>query len=590
MKEIMKKMKNTLFAFVFLFTLIGKTDAQPELYVYDGPNYCVGSQVWFGAINAGKDNQWDFNGEGQSKLTFPKFTFKTAGNKTITFSTIINGTRWVTKLNLVILELPTIKVKLQSPQEQCFENNVFCFTDSSFNQNGAKIAKVRYSLGDGQHLSFNQPTMPQNFCFSLNEEKGGEVPLYIEIEDEKGCVNNDVIYSALKIREKIGARFTIDKPMGCDSVIAKIDNVTRIDKSKVKKITWYWGDGSTSSEWGPTLKKTFDGKGVYNPAVAIETLDGCKDSFTVMASRLNIKFGFDAFLPSCNTIIDLHDSSTMFDPCSWIMKNCNSSTTMQCDFINEWLIDWGDGRKNVFKRDSALKVGLPDRIIHEYTRNGWFKIQYHLKTNKGSEDSISRWIKITGPRPKFNFTDFEGNEAIIYAGDSIQVSNLSDTPSRQSDWTWFWGDGKIYDTREKDRFLWHTYKKPGKYLVFLQQYDSLIFSPTLGKYCPATFPDTPTQKPYIVIVLPRDTQTGFVSQPVIPNIDVFPNPSRGEFEIKMPSQIIQEVEIFSSDGRLVWSERFISNQNSQTIKLNEKPGIYFMRINEAVWRKIEIVD
>jgi hypothetical protein len=127
-------------------------------------------------------------------------------------------------------------------------------------------------------------------------------------------------------------------------------------------------------------------------------------------------------------------------------------------------------------------------------------------------------------------------------------------------------------------------------LVFLQHYDSLIFSPEARRYCPATFPDTPTQKPYIVTVLPRDTQTGFVSQPVIPNIDVFPNPSRGEFEIKMPSQIIQEVEIFSSDGRLVWSERFISNQNSQTIKLNEKPGIYFMRINEAVWRKIEIVD
>ena len=581
-------MKNRLFVILILFTLIGKTDAQPELHVYDGPNYCVGSQVWFGAINAGKDNQWDFNGEGQSKLTFPKFTFKTAGNKTITFSTIIDGTRWVTKLNLVISELPTLRVKLKSPQEQCFENNLFCFTDSSFNQNGAKIAKIRYSLGDGQHLALTQPTMPQTFCFSLNEEKGGAVPLFIEIEDEKGCVNNEVMNSTLKIREKIGARFTIDKPMGCDSVIAKIDNVSRIDKSKVKKITWYWGDGSTSSEWGPILKKTFDGKGIYNPAVAIETLDGCKDSFTVMASRLNIKFGFDAGLPSCNTIIYFHDSSTMFDPCSWIMKNCNSSTTMQCDFINEWLIDWGDGKKNIIKRDSALKVSLPDSIKHKYTHNGWFKIQYHLKTDKGSEDSISRWIKIAGPRPKFNFTDFEGNEATIYVGDSIQVSNLSDTPSIRSYWAWFWGDGKIDD--KKDPFLWHTYQKPGKYLLFLEHYDSLIFSPKARRYCPATFPDTPSQKPYIIIVLPRDTQTGFVSQPVNSNIGIFPNPSRGEFEIKMPSQKIQKVEIFSLDGRLIWSESFVSLQNSQTIKINAKPSIYFIRINEAVWRKIEIID
>jgi PKD repeat protein len=73
-------------------------------------------------------------------------------------------------------------------------------------------------------------------------------------------------------------------------------------------------------------------------------------------------------------------------------------------------------------------------------------------------------------------------------------------------------------------------------------------------------------------------------------IMVFPNPSNGVFEIEFPSQKIQQVEIFSSDGRMVWSEKFKTKQNSQTIKFSVKPGIYFMRINEAVWRKIEITD
>ncbi len=71
-------------------------------------------------------------------------------------------------------------------------------------------------------------------------------------------------------------------------------------------------------------------------------------------------------------------------------------------------------------------------------------------------------------------------------------------------------------------------------------------------------------------------------------INLFPNPSNGVFEIEFPSQKIQQVEIFSSDGRMVWSEKFKTKQNSQTIKFSVKPGIYFMRINEAVWRKIEI--
>jgi PKD repeat protein len=81
-----------------------------------------------------------------------------------------------------------------------------------------------------------------------------------------------------------------------------------------------------------------------------------------------------------------------------------------------------------------------------------------------------------------------------------------------------------------------------------------------------------------------------VNHLVTGEINLFPNPSNGEFLLETPSQKIQQVEIFSSEGRLVWSEKFKTKQNFQTIKFNAKPGIYFMRINETVWRKIEIAD
>jgi PKD repeat protein len=81
-----------------------------------------------------------------------------------------------------------------------------------------------------------------------------------------------------------------------------------------------------------------------------------------------------------------------------------------------------------------------------------------------------------------------------------------------------------------------------------------------------------------------------VNHLVTGEINLFPNPSHGEFLLETPSQKIQQVEIFSSDGRLVWSEKFNAKQNSQIIKFNAKPGIYFMRINETAWRKIEIAD
>ena len=123
---------------------------------------------------------------------------------------------------------------------------------------------------------------------------------------------------------------------------------------------------------------------------------GCMDTVErrLFISRLDVKFGLNIDVPNCNSIIEFFDSSFLHDPCSWAMKNCNGPTPMMCDYIKEWYIDWGDGGTNLYKRDAANKAGLPDRIAHKYTRNGWFKVQYKLKTDQGCEDTFSRWIKI----------------------------------------------------------------------------------------------------------------------------------------------------------------------------------------------------
>ena len=297
----------------------------------------------------------------------------------------------------------------------------------------------------------------------------------------------------------------------------------KADDDKSKPITIFggqpWGGtgvGSVISPWvdlgggGSVAKYYKDDSGVYVFRNIAGDSTGCMDTVTrkLFITRLDVKFGLNVSVPSCNSTIEFFDSSKMFDPCRWAMKNCNGPTPMQCDYIKEWYIDWGDSSNNLFKRAASNQSGLPDRIGHKYTRNGWFKIQYRLKTDQGCEDTFSRWILIPGPRPRFEFTTKAGNEITICEGDSLQFTNLTDTASKKSDWTWFWGDGKI--DNKKDQFLWHTYKKPGKYWVFLEQYDSLILPPNIRKFCPATFPDTPSQKAFIVTVLPRDSVRGVV--------------------------------------------------------------------------------
>jgi gliding motility-associated-like protein len=279
------------------------------------------------------------------------------------------------------------------------------------------------------------------------------------------------------------------------------------------------GSGTTNNPWvqlggGSNLYYTND-SGVYTFRNIAGDSTGCLDTITkrVFISRLDVKFDLNLDVPSCNSVIEFFDSAVLHDPCNWAIVNCDGPGPVSCDFINKWFIDWGDGRDNYYERNSANLPGLPPRIAHKYTRNGWFKIKYRLTTKLGCEDTFSRWIKIPGPRPAFEFTTKGGNFVTICAGDSIEFTNTTDSAGPQSDWTWFFGDGEILNSSIKQ--LYHTYKNPGLYRIFLQQYDSLIVPPNIRKFCPAIFPDTPFQAAFTVLVLPRDSVRGFVLRPSI---------------------------------------------------------------------------
>lgn len=256
--------------------------------------------------------------------------------------------------------------------------------------------------------------------------------------------------------------------------------------------------------------------GVYTFRMAVMDSTGCRDTVAkrLFITRLDAKFGLDLTVPSCNSVIEYFDSTKLFDPCRWAIRNCNGPAPIECDFIREYAIDWGDGKNNLFKRGKSTDELLPPRIAHKYTRNGWFQVKIMVKTDQGCDDTISRWIKIPGPRPKFEYRDFAGTEVSICVGDSVRFTNLTDSASTSADWTWFFGDGAV--SNKKDQYLTHTYTKPGRYYIFLEQYDSLIVPPNIKKFCPATFPDTAGgQAAFIVNVIKRDTVRGRIVKPAI---------------------------------------------------------------------------
>lgn len=282
-----------------------------------------------------------------------------------------------------------------------------------------------------------------------------------------------------------------------------------------------WGGTGTGNPWvqlGGGLPKSdpnalyyTNDSGVYTFRNIAGDSTGCMDTITkrLFISRLDVMFNLNVTTPSCNSIIEFFDSSYLFDPCNWAIKNCAGPTPISCDFMREWYIDWGDGKNVLYQRGTASEEGPPPRIAHKYTHNGWFKVLYYIKTDQGCSDTFVRWVKIPGPRPKFDFTDKAGYEVTICAGDSLKFSNLTDSATSSSDWTWFFGDGEIKNV--SDSFVTHVFKKPGRFYVSLQQYDSVFIPPSTRKYCYAIFPDTAGGQPaYIVNVLPRDSVRGSI--------------------------------------------------------------------------------
>jgi hypothetical protein len=157
------------------------------------------------------------------------------------------------------------------------------------------VIRTQYLVSDGQLFDYDFPpsVLPNKLCFSIKDVRGGPFDVFVEAIDKNGCTDTQNLVGAVFVREKIGAAFTSNKPIQCDSVLALVKNVSRIGVNAVDSIWWYWGDGTiwmeadpniTSKTWGPDLKKWFYGQGVYNSKLIIRTKDGCKDSFSMTAT------------------------------------------------------------------------------------------------------------------------------------------------------------------------------------------------------------------------------------------------------------------------------------------------------------------
>jgi len=261
---------------------------------------CVGNPINFTANAPGSTTWiWKFGDGNSSNQRDPSHNYLTAGAYQVELTS--SGAVGTCKktITVVVKPSPIVKVKLIDPKEQCFENNKFCFTDSSIASDpSSKITFIEYLFSDGKLYQENNPTFPKQFCHTIIDPTGGWFDLTIRATDQNGCITRVVISGAINVWPKLGIEIVGDGKVGCDSTEATITNKSLLKIKDVAKFVYNFGDGTsiqgdsiTNTSWytTPSFKHKYYKNGVFDASLTVTSRFGCTETFTYKAVATNIK-------------------------------------------------------------------------------------------------------------------------------------------------------------------------------------------------------------------------------------------------------------------------------------------------------------
>ncbi|MCK4360425.1 MAG: T9SS type A sorting domain-containing protein, partial [Bacteroidales bacterium] len=136
-----------------------------------------------------------------------------------------------------------------------------------------------------------------------------------------------------------------------------------------------------------------------------------------------------------------------------------------------------------------------------------------------------------------------------------------------------------------------------------------ISAPLIGKYCGTNSPGTiiasndlgaltfefhsdgAVNEPGWVAEISCDTGVGINENQEYSFVNIFPNPVKSNFIHLESNQVIDNVKIFSSLGKIVYTSSFRNNK-IQINTNNFRTGIYFISVktgNEILYKKLQVI-
>lgn len=302
-------LKLRYFGALFLFYV---SQLSAQCFISTEGALCSGQPIAFHCNTPGASSfSWDFNGEGtNTTVGDPFFSFSTPGTKVIKLSLkLFNGSTCNAQLTVKVKAVPTIKMKMTSPRNQCFAGNSFCFTDSSTVQDDS-ICLRDYVFDDGQKFTFSGNNKI-NFCVSFQDPAGGIYGVTVNVHSCNGCVSSARFNAVARTGKSLGLTFASPQPKRCDSVFLTVTNNSIVSLDSLFSFEWDWGDGTktvgdrnTPGNWKVQVIHKYKAGGSINGPFDIKlsavALNGCKESFiypnagTIFSSKATIMASADS--------------------------------------------------------------------------------------------------------------------------------------------------------------------------------------------------------------------------------------------------------------------------------------------------------
>ncbi len=373
---------------------------------------------------------WSFGDGGTSFVSGPARNYTSAGTYIVSLTiTDVNGctdshqdTVYISQL---VADLDWVPLCTNLEVE---------FTDASIAL-GGEIASWNLDFGDGSSEFVTPPDILGTLIHLYPAE--GTYTVNLDIVNQFGCTDN---YSVEVDNRFLRAIFEVDDSFPCAGQPVNFNNL-----SIGTGLTYYWDFGvpglltDTSTLFSPSY--TYTASGTYTPFLAVEDVNGCRDTLT---------------------LTDYITVDTMVvEPFSWVtlIENCNFAlvefrpspldTLEACSYL--W--NFGDGGLSTERTP-----------VYPYVLAGYYNVSLTITNCNGCSDTyfLSNAINVIGP-----FGSFTVSEDSICIGETVQFQA---TVFRSDSIFLFAGNGDVlnYEVLFSDSAatytLEYTYDVPGVYL------------------------------------------------------------------------------------------------------------------------------